>query len=159
MRQVFKRIRQEGTALVDAHLKYKAHVCKQTYDSVENWTEEERNRVETAWPTYAGTYDMLARGAYTTHAEEDGDAEWLKKYRAHVETVQRHRQHHVHQLIHLAIYLAISALPFASRQHHYYNSFLTASERQQRPNTRQTPSCDPLRIFHLNEGFPMKTVL
>jgi hypothetical protein len=96
MRQVFARIRQEGKALVDAYLKYKAHVCKQTYDSVETWTEEERNRVEAAWPTYADTYDMLVRGAYTAHSEEDGDAKWFQKFRAHVQTVQRHRQHHVH---------------------------------------------------------------
>ena len=120
MQDIFETTRQNGGEnIVQGYLKYKAHVCDESYASVEGWEPERRKEREDAWPEYKNSIykyrDLtISHKKYVArHSEnvvgrcgadkrvlkrvlkQEGLA-WLKQFTAHKQLVQEHKQHHIH---------------------------------------------------------------
>eukprot|EP00435_Cladocopium_sp_Y103_P067307 s284_g29.t2 len=106
LQEMGKRIEREGGEIVEAFLRFKKHVCMQQHAVPAMWNEEERARVEEAWPDYSEREDLLLLPSFFGDsvdewglAEEEILAEgdvWVQKYKSDVQQVQMTRQHHIH---------------------------------------------------------------
>ena len=69
MQEIFEKIREEGGEnIVQGYLKYKAHVCDESYESVEGW--EPARRREYKISSYKHRDLMVSRPQYlSTHPE------------------------------------------------------------------------------------------
>ena len=101
-----------GRVIVDGYLEYKAHVCRQVYESERDVVDERLYVCEEQWPDYKESLHLISSPEYLraepydlTTAQpteelpriaEEGEA-WLRKHLGDdVEELQMMRQHHVH---------------------------------------------------------------
>ena len=98
---------QEKPELVEKYLRYKAHVCRQSFASdalVASWDEARRKAVENEWPEYSTTTDLITTPSYVLEADSrslpsrvQGGINWLRQHlELHVQRLQELKQHHVH---------------------------------------------------------------
>ena len=80
--------------VVQQYLRYKAHVCREVYEDVDDWTNRYRRQVEEDWPEYRTYADLVSRYAYM-RSDMDPKA-YLRQYLSHFERVAQLKQHHVH---------------------------------------------------------------
>ena len=74
---------------------YSAHVRRAIYNKPLDW-QEEKDEVEAEWPEYKNSHLMVSRPAYQWDDTMAPDA-WKAAYLAEdVESLQKHKQHHVH---------------------------------------------------------------
>ena len=117
--EVLRRLKDDGGAIVERYLRYKAHVCRQVYADPEG-ADRALPSIEAAWPEYADSAVLMSRPAYLSGqvgesdhpvlpsvqedpaSEESSSAiaegrQWLGQYlNVHVQAVQERTQHHVH---------------------------------------------------------------
>ena len=89
-------LRSRGAALVKEYLRYKTHVCREEYATVEAWEERRRDQTENEWPEYRNCVSLVSQRQYLLDGNQDAE-EWLDNYLLdHVQEVQEKKQHRVH---------------------------------------------------------------
>ena len=74
---------------------YSAHCSRKVYCDVDAWRKKQEE-VENGWPEYRDSHLMLTRPDYQSDRALEADA-WKLEYLAKdVESLQQHKQHHVH---------------------------------------------------------------
>jgi hypothetical protein len=106
----------KNNGLVQRYLNYKKHVSRTEYSDASNALQKRLLEKEKAWPEYEHSKKLVSQPAFLTQRSDScfspglvwtsaaalvarsGEAkEWAQQYLAkHVQSVQEHRQHHVH---------------------------------------------------------------
>ena len=108
--EIIRKVKGEGgDVIVDGYLKYKAHVCRQVYDSERQVVDARLDVFESQWPSYEKSVHLISAPAYLREQPydwtreqdpqlvprmlEEGEA-WLKKHLVDdVKELQMMRQH------------------------------------------------------------------
>jgi hypothetical protein len=102
--EVLTTLQQNGTQTVRDYLRYKVHVCRQTYEASGPDIEKKLPGIEAEWPSYKQKTLLMETPPYQTRTteqytaiENDDGQKWLQEYlHEHVDTLQLHKQHHIH---------------------------------------------------------------
>ncbi|CAE8714602.1 unnamed protein product [Polarella glacialis] len=102
--EIFERMQEGNAELLQEYLRYKQHVCRQTYARRDQW-EARQEATEKAWPAYESSTALITVPAYLLsnamaeprHDSASESHDWVRHYLA--EHVQRLQELKTKQLI------------------------------------------------------------
>ena len=93
---IMSRVNQRPD-VVAQYLRFKAHVCREVYEKVDDWRKRLRTQTEQDWPEYSEYAVLVSKRAYLR--SDISPAAYFEKYLPeHVEDIAQLKQHHVHVL-------------------------------------------------------------
>ena len=89
------QLQSTQSTIVSEYLPYKAHVCREVFENIDEWNAWKREEVEEAWPEYKHCVDLVSKPDYFVNDVDP--KEWRDAYLCvHVERVAQLKQHYIH---------------------------------------------------------------